>query len=157
MSKQTGTRAAKARAQKSGATPRQIKVQFTLDPESCTGKKFGLAVHHYSGGAPLAEDFSNAVARLIVTDWLDEAVTFPTLWLGGCSRPESEDVKLSLLDLVGAFGSDKVLKRGQLVRRLVNGRLCGYSTAMRSIMPPGHLAKHLETTAADSVRLKKGK
>jgi hypothetical protein len=93
MSKQKRNRAAKARAQKPGASSRQIKVQFTLDAQSHTGKLFGLAVQHYSGVAPLAEDFSNAVIRLIVADWLDKAVTFPTLWLGGGGKLQALPAK----------------------------------------------------------------
>lgn len=87
MQKQTRNRAAKAQTQKAEASPRQIKVQFTIDPESVTAKRFALAVSHYGAGSHLGKEFQNVIAKLIVQDWLSNAVSFPMLLL--CGRVET--------------------------------------------------------------------
>jgi hypothetical protein len=87
MTKKTN-RATKAHKQ-AVATPREIRIEFTLERESLTAKKFELAIAHYSGGASLGKEFSSAVAKLILKGWLNDRIDFPCLYLSDGAIPKT--------------------------------------------------------------------
>ena len=70
-------------AERKRAQQERIKITFTIDPESERGRLFLLAVNHYTGGRFTVTDWSSAIAKSILTDWLAQHVQFPALELSG--------------------------------------------------------------------------
>ncbi len=65
-----------------------------------------------------------------------------------------DDKQVSEADIITAFGSESVLAKSTLAKRLVDKGVCGYSTAMRAIGKGGYRSHMVETTAEGWLQLR---
>ena len=82
-----------------------------------------------------------------------DAATDPTRW--GIEETDDGEHQLQYEDLVEAFGSEHVLRKGDLAKRLVRNTGVGESTAYRAISSGkgGYLSKHVKLTNEGWVQL----
>jgi hypothetical protein len=82
----------------------EIKISFTIDPNSYEGRLFELAVRHYTVDSVPTEFGLDAsiVARRMVGAWLSELIHWPPLYLtplGASDAPTKRvDVELTKID-----------------------------------------------------------
>jgi hypothetical protein len=79
------------------------------------------------------------------------------LW--GLEERDEEDQQVTFKDLISAFGTESVLRKGVLATRLVANGVCSLQTGYRVVMPGprGYLSKHVEITPEGWLQLKNGK
>lgn len=84
-----------------------------------------------------------------------DSETNPKLW-GVEDKDPEEDQQVSLGDVIKAFGSETVLRKSGLAKRLEAAGVCSYATGMRIITPGrgGYLCQHITLTPEGWIRLK---
>jgi hypothetical protein len=83
--------------------------------------------------------------------------TDPKLW--GVEEKDEDDQLVTYADLLKAFGSEHILRKSDLAKRLAAAGVCSYQTGMRIILPGrgGYLSKHVEITAEGWAQLREDK
>ena len=91
--------------------------------------------------------------RRFGTFFIEDKATDAKLW--GIEERDEDEQHVTQSDLIQAFGSESVLKKAALAKRLESAGACSYQTAYRIVSPGrgGYLAKHVTITPEGWVQL----